>query len=183
MGERTAGRARFDPSRFYGVSCRRLLPRTLPGWVLIVLILALLASQTSLFLIVSKDRSASNEIVDLYRLNERAFWLAKLMAPLSAPERARIGTELADSTIVVNLSSLPAVGAPIASNDTLAELEDIIFARLSKLGVEDVRVRLEDPGKQDGQGQTAAEPTADSGEVEEDLSEIASDFREVFGNR
>ncbi len=176
MAERPPGRARFDPSRFYGVSGRRLLPRTLPGWVLIVLILALLASQTSLFLIVSKDRSASNEIVDLYRLNERAFWLAKLMAPLSAPERSRIGTELADSTIVVNLSSLPAVGAPVASNDTLAELEDIIFARLSKLGIEDVRVRLEDPGKQEGPGQAAAEPTPDSGEVEEDLSEIASDF-------
>jgi signal transduction histidine kinase len=154
----------------------RLLPRTLAAWVLILLVGVLLASQTSLFWIVSRDRSASNEIVDLYRLNERAYWLAKLMAPISPEERAHIGTELADSTIVINLSALPAVGAPVASTDTLAELEDIIFARLSKFGVQDARVRLDDPGQPEMQSLPATEPSADTGDVEEDLTEIASDF-------
>jgi signal transduction histidine kinase len=160
-----------------GIPRRRLLPRTLAGWVLIVLIGVLLATQTSLFLIVSRDRLASNEIVDFYRLNERAFGLAKLMAPLSATERARISTELADSTVVVNLSALPAVGSAVASTDTLAELEDILYARLAKYGVEDARVRLDEPHLQNAVSpQPLADPGNDTGKVEEDLSEMARDF-------
>ncbi|NEJ02635.1 osmolarity sensor protein EnvZ [Rhizobium leguminosarum] len=155
---------------------RRLLPRTLPAWLLIILITVLLASQTTLFLIMSRDRVTSSEIVDLYRLNERAFWLAKLLSPHGMGERKRLSSELADSTVVVNLSSLPGVGSPVATTDTLAELEDILVARLSRFNVQDARVRL-DPPLADA-ATTAAKDVAvdEAGEVEEDLSEVASDF-------
>ncbi|MDP9813570.1 signal transduction histidine kinase [Rhizobium tibeticum] len=153
----------------------RFLPRTLPAWLIIILIGTLLVSQTTLFVIMSRNRVASSEIVDLYRLNERAVWLAKLMSPLSSDERRTISGELADSTVVVNLSSIPAVGAPVADTDTLAELEDILVARLGKFGVQDARVRIDEPNTR------SVSPPVDTtlqepGQVEEDLSEIARDF-------
>lgn len=156
-------------------TARRLIPRTLPAWVLIVLIAVLLVSQTSLFVIMSRDRVASNETVDFYRINERAFWLAKLMTPLSPEERKRISGELTDPTVVLTLSSSPGVALIAASSDPLAELEDILSAQLSRFGIEDVRVRLEEPQLPDATARRAQNPDQTS-DVQENLSEIASDF-------
>ncbi len=153
----------------------RFLPRTLPAWLLIVLIGTLLVSQTTLFMIMARNRVSSSEIVDLYRMNERAVWLAKLMSPLSAEERKHLSGELADSTVVVSLSSLPAVGTQVAATDTLAEVEDILVARLTKFGVADARVRLDEPNTT-GTSPPADAAVQDTGEVEEDLSEVARDF-------
>ena len=154
---------------------RRLIPRTLPAWVLIVLIAVLLVSQTSLFVIMSRDRVLSNETVDFYRINEHAFWLAKLMAPLPPEERRRLGGELVDSTVILSLSSSPDAVSTIEKEDPLSELEDVMSARLSRFAVDEVRVRLEEPQS----AVVATQKTQDGddiSEVEENLSEIASDF-------
>ncbi len=158
------------------VAQRRFLPRTLPAWLIIIMIGTLLVSQTTLFAIMSRNRVASSEIVDLYRLNERAVWLAKLMSPLSPEERVQVGSELSDPTVVVSLSSVPAVGAPVAATDTLAELEDILVARLGKFEVQDARVRVDEPADTRGASPSADAAAQDPGQVEEDLSEVARDF-------
>lgn len=160
---------------FGWLAARRLIPRTLPAWVLIVLIAVLLVSQTSLFAIMSRDRILSNETIDFYRINERAFWLAKLMAPRPPEERRRLSGGIADSTVVLSLSSSPGVVSGIEPDDPLSEFEDILSTRLSGFSVNDVRVRLEEPQSPMTITQGLQGPT-DVGEVEENLSEIASDF-------
>ena len=134
----------------------------------------LLASQTASFVIISRERLASSEIVDLYRLNERAFSLVKIMAPLDVPERKRVSGELTDSTMVVNLSAVPAVTADIASTDKLAELEDILVGRLSRFGIVDARVRLNEPQGNNNKADPAS--LSEAGDVEADLSIVAADF-------
>ncbi|HEY0123693.1 MAG TPA: histidine kinase dimerization/phospho-acceptor domain-containing protein, partial [Rhizobium sp.] len=154
----------------------RLIPRTLPAWVLIILIAVLLVSQTTSFLIMSRDRLASSEVVDLYSLNERAFWLAKLLGPLNAEERRRVSTEIADSTVVVNLSTLPAINTNVSPSDKLAELEDILVSRLSRFDVVDARVRLDPPGPVDVSTTVVSDGNDNTGQIEEDLTEVARDF-------
>jgi len=58
---------------------RRFLPQTLPVWVLLIVIAGLLISQVATLYIVSRDRAAANDEVDLYRLNDRAYSLVQLM--------------------------------------------------------------------------------------------------------
>lgn len=155
---------------------KKLIPRTLPAWVLIILVAVLVVSQTMSFLIMSRDRTANNEITDLYRLNERAFALAKLMAPLSGEERRRISNEVTDSTVVVNVSALSAIATAISPSDRFAELEDILVSRLSRFNVVDARVRLDPPGPVDANTTVIGDGDDDSGNVEEDLTEVARDF-------
>ena len=66
---------------------RWFLPQSLPVWVLLIVIAGLLTSQISTLSIVSRDRVASNDVVDLYRLNDRAFSLAQLMYAATPEER------------------------------------------------------------------------------------------------
>ena len=54
---------------------RRFLPQTLPAWVLLIVIAGLMLSQVTTLYIVARDRVAANGVVDLYRLNERAYSL------------------------------------------------------------------------------------------------------------
>lgn len=158
---------------------KRLFPRTLPAWVLIIVIGALLATQVAFFSIVATDRAESDEIVELYRLNERALWLVKLLSSADGSERKSISGSLTNSTFAVNVSQAPAVSPSVASDETLAELEDIMVARLGRYGIVDAKVRL-DPAKLKS---TGADPLLtsipDAGEVENDLMTLAQDFNET----
>ncbi|TCV72593.1 ATP-binding protein [Neorhizobium sp. S3-V5DH] len=157
------------------LTSKRLIPRTLPAWVLIVLVAVLLVSQTSAFVIMSRDRMMSNETIDFYRINERTFWLAKLMAPLSPDERRRLSSEMVDSTGVLSLSASPGVASAVDPHDPLAELEDILSARLARFGIDEVRFKLEESHSPTAANQRM-QSTDEISEVEENLSEIASDF-------
>jgi hypothetical protein len=66
---------------------RRFLPQTLPVWVLLIVIAGLLISQVATLYIVSRDRAAANDEVDLYRLNDRAFSLVQLMHTATPEQR------------------------------------------------------------------------------------------------
>ncbi|RUY86456.1 osmolarity sensor protein EnvZ, partial [Mesorhizobium sp. M7A.F.Ca.CA.003.01.2.1] len=77
---------------------RRFLPQTLPVWVLLIVIAGLLISQVATLYIVSRDRAAANDVVDLYRLNDRAFSLVQLMHDASPDERKATATGLFNST-------------------------------------------------------------------------------------
>jgi len=156
---------------------KRFFPNALPAWLLIILIASLAILQVVFLHTVSQDRAESDQTAELYRLNERASWLVKLLYPAPENERERIAASLANSAFVVNVSPDAFVPSPIASDDTLAELEDILVGRLARYGVVDARVRL-DPAQT--QPAPPAEPSkaarSDLGEVEGDLISLASDF-------
>lgn len=154
---------------------RRFLPQTLPVWVLLIVIAGLLISQVATLYIVSRDRAAANDEVDLYRLNDRAFSLVQLMHAATPEQRKLTASGLFNATYALTVSDTPAVTSSIAGDDELAELEDILVGRLSKFGITDARVRR-DPAthEADVPGRTVAGP--DIGQVERDLLVLAADF-------
>jgi signal transduction histidine kinase len=153
---------------------RRVLPQTLPVWVLLIVIAGLLISQITTLYIVSRDRAAANGVVDLYRLNDRAFSLVQLMHAASPEARKATASGLSNATYALTVSDTPAVTSSIAGDDELAELEDILVGRLSKFGITDARVRR-DPATREADDGGAIEGR-DIGEVERDLLVLAADF-------
>lgn len=148
---------------------KRLLPQTMPGWILLIVISGLLIAQTATFTIMSRDQRAANETVELYRINERAFSLVKLLSSASSDQERRDLINVLDETREeMTVTNSPGVRSPIASNDSLAELEDIMTSRLARFGVTEARVRIDPPGAINAAG---VNPSADSdsGEVERDL--------------
>ena len=154
---------------------RRFLPQTLPVWVLLIVIAGLLISQVATLYIVSRDRAAANDVVDLYRLNDRAFSLVQLMHDATPEERKAIASGLFNATYALTVSDTPAVTSSIAGDDELAELEDILVGRLSKFGITDARVRR-DPATQEADAPGGVVPNKDVGQVERDLLVLAADF-------
>jgi signal transduction histidine kinase len=154
---------------------RRFLPQTLPVWVLLIVIAGLLISQIATLYIVSRDRAATNDVVDLYRLNNRAFSLVQLMHAATPEERKVTASGLFDASYALTVSDTPAVTSSIAGDDELAELEDILVGRLSKFGITDARVRRDPATREaDDAGGSAAGP--DIGQMERDLLVLAADF-------
>ncbi|MCV3207075.1 ATP-binding protein [Mesorhizobium sp. YC-39] len=154
---------------------RRILPQTLPVWVLLIVIAGLLISQVATLYIVSRDRAAANDVVDLYRLNDRAFSLVQLMHDAAPEERKAIASGLSNATYALTVSDTPAVISSIAGDDELAELEDILVGRLSKFGVTDARVRR-DPATREADDAGGQVDHRDLGQVERDLLVLAADF-------
>lgn len=154
---------------------RRIFPQTLPAWLLVIVIAGLLASQVATLFIVSRDRAASDEIADLYRLNDRAYTLAQLMHAAAPEERQRLAVGLSNANYALTVSSSPVVSSPIAADDQLAELEDIIVSRLSKFGVVEARVRR-DPSSSYFPRHGEQPDGNDIGNVERDLLSLASSF-------
>ncbi|BAV47373.1 two-component sensor histidine kinase [Mesorhizobium loti] len=153
---------------------RRLLPQTLPAWVLLIVIAGLLISQVATLYIVARDRAVANDVVDLYRLNDRAFSLVQLMSSATPEERKATAAGLFNSTYALTVSDTPAVTSSIAGDDELAELEDILVGRLSKFGVTDARVRRDPATREADDASTVSGP--DIGQVERDLLVLAADF-------
>ncbi|TGP19081.1 MULTISPECIES: ATP-binding protein [unclassified Mesorhizobium] len=154
---------------------RRFLPQTLPVWVLLIVIAGLMISQIATLYIVSRDRAAANDVVDLYRLNDRAFSLVQLMHDATPEERKATASGLFNATYALTVSETPAVTSSIAGDDQLAELEDILVGRLSKFGITDARVRR-DPATQEVDAPEGEVMNKDVGQVERDLLVLAADF-------
>ncbi|MGX5850127.1 ATP-binding protein [Mesorhizobium sp. PL10] len=154
---------------------RRLLPQTLPVWVLLIVIAGLLISQVATLYIVSRDRAVANDEVDLYRLNDRAYSLVQLMHDDTPEQRKLTASGLFNATYALTVSDTPAVTSSIAGDDELAELEDILVGRLSKFGITDARVRR-DPASQAASAPGGVVLTKDVGAVERDLLGLAASF-------
>ena len=151
-----------------------ILPRSLPGWVLLIVISGLLAIQISTLSIVSRERVASNNVLDLLRLSDRALLLTKLMYMEKPEQRTRMAAELSVPPHVMTTSDSSAITSSIPADDEMAELEDIIVGRLSRYGVEDARL-----GRELGQAHpspNAVQRSEAMGSVERELLDLSSDI-------
>lgn len=155
---------------------RRLFPRTLAAWVLLILVAMLLASQTVLFVILSRSQIAASQEIDLYRLNERVLRLAELTWTLSPSERIEISSEAGDSTTLVRVSDLPAVTSQASADNTLSELEGLLTGRLERFDVGKVRVQLHAPQTLVDSRAPATAVSPQEGELESGLSEVNQAF-------
>ncbi len=76
---------------------KRFLPQSLPSWILLILIAGLLTMQIATLSIVSRDRAENNNMLELFRLNERAYTLAKALYAAPEPERKRLASALSNT--------------------------------------------------------------------------------------
>lgn len=155
-----------------------LLPRSLPAWVLLIVIAGLLAIQVSTLSIVARERAASNNILDLFRLNDRALSLVRLTYAATPEERKTVAAGLSVPPYAVTMSDTPAITTTIPSDDEMAEMEDIIVGRLSKYGVQDARVRRETATDAESSPHRPRAPQQqeDIGSIERELLELSADF-------
>jgi signal transduction histidine kinase len=154
---------------------RRFVPQTLPVWVLLIVIAGLLVSQVTTLFLVARDRAASSDVVDYYRLNDRAFAVVQLLYAATPEAREGMVTGLSNSGYALSVSDRPVVATSIAQDDELAELEDILVGRLTKFGVTEARVRR-DPAVLAERTPGRTPPDSDVGAVEKDLLALTAGF-------
>ena len=101
---------------------KRFLPQSLPSWILLILIAGLLTTQVATLSIVSRDRTERNDVLELFRLSERAYTLVKVLYAAPGPERKQLAAALSNSANPLSMSDQPAVTSVIAADDSLAEI-------------------------------------------------------------
>ncbi|WP_265974738.1 ATP-binding protein [Brucella intermedia] len=149
-------------------------PRSLPSWLLTILISGLLITQIATLWIVSQDRKEANYALELFRLSERATSLVKLLNTTPVSDWNSLASRLASSGQGLTITAQPDVPTVLASEEDLAELEDVLVARLARYGVIDARIRRDKLAH--GPHATVV-PTADSGDigdVEKQINDLAA---------
>jgi signal transduction histidine kinase len=160
---------------------KRFLPQSLPSWILLILIAGLLTTQVATLSIVSRDRTESNDVLELFRLSERAYTLVKVLYAAPGPERKQLAAALSNSANPLSMSDQPAVTSVIAADDSLAELEDVLVARLQEFGVTDARIRRVSARVPTNTAPGPGAPDPDAGLIERQLSALAEDFSQSDG--
>ena len=160
----------------------RYLPQSLPSWILLILITGLLISQVATLSIVWHDRTENTEIVEFFRLNERAHTFAKVLSAAPAAQRRQLVIAFSNAANQMTLSNEPLVKSAIAADDSLAELEDVLVAQLQEFGVTDARIRRVSAEAVNGSASTSGvEDDPDAGLVERQLSDLGEDFSQSDG--
>ena len=144
----------------------RLWPRSLPSWILLIVVLALALAQGATLVSVTREITRANRATDLFQLGDRTLALARELQGRPASQREIFLDNIKDTTISGGFDSKPAIASVVAADDELAELEDLLMARLSTEGVLDLRIDRRAPEKSD--------PAADAGQPETDaISDVA----------
>jgi signal transduction histidine kinase len=156
---------------------KRLFPQTLPAWVLLILIAGLLITQVTTLYFIIEQRRASNNLLELFRLSDRAYSLVKLMYSATPEDRTRLAKGLANPNYLVTVSDTPLITSAIPPDDNLAELEDVIVGRLSKFGVLEARIYRRSANPEIVERTTSSETSPDDmGEIEKEFLGLANDI-------
>ena len=155
---------------------KRLFPQTLPAWILLILIAGLLVTQVTTLYFIVEQRRASNNLLELFRLSDRAYSLVKLMYSATPEDRARLARGLANPNYLVTVSDTPLITSAIPSDDDLAELEDVVVSRLSKFGVLEARIYRKSAGPAASREAPDIASPDDVGEIEKEFLDLANDI-------
>ena len=151
------------------------LTRPGPGWLIITIIIALLTLEITVLGVAARAVSQSSRASDLMHLIERVDGAMRAVGS-SSPTDLESTVKLLDQIAPgVTLDRAPAVKDPVASDDALAETEDILLNSLASRGVRELRI-AEDESPLSDDGPMAAFTTSDPGPVEEVLTEFSSGY-------
>ena len=154
---------------------RKLLPKSGPAWLILITIGALVILQIVTLAMAVYAASDSSRTADLLRLGERISGVMRAVhdAPSGSPEAAIASLNAA--SLSVSIGKAPAVTDLVAADDELAELEDILLAKVASLGAIDLRVA--EVGDRNTFGSIfATTESNEPGPVENDLSQLSSAF-------
>lgn len=149
-------------------------PRSLPSWLLTILISGLLITQIATLWIVSQDRKEANNALELFRLSERATSLVKLLNTTPVGDWNSLASRLASSGQGITITTQPDVPTVLASEEDLAELEDVLVARLARYGVIDARIRRDKLAHGPHAALVQITDSGDIGDVEKQINDIAA---------
>ncbi|MFQ0814010.1 osmolarity sensor protein EnvZ [Brucella anthropi] len=149
-------------------------PRSLPSWLLTILISGLLITQIATLWIVSQDREDANNALELFRLSERATALVKLLSTTPLGDWNNLAVRLTNSGQAITITAQPDVPSVLASEDDLAELEDVLVARLARYGVIDARIRRNKLAHGLHAALAQNPDNVDMGDVEKQINDLAA---------
>ena len=149
---------------------RRLLPDSLAAWALLIVIGGLVVAEVATVGVILQSRVLNSRMNTFFHLAERVSSLSRAIATEPVPNRADLAEALSTPTLAVTVGSRPIAASSGASDDEIAELEDVLQTRLSDSGVTEVDV---------GRGPATIDsdaipepPGEDAGPVERFLTEV-----------
>lgn len=155
----------------------RFIPRLFPAWVLVLLVLSFVGLQALTLTMASIFAAESTRTADLLRLAERTTSIVRTIAAQPVAPPARFLDEFRSATLAASIDGHAAIASPVATNDELAELEDILLAKLSSYGAKDLRIAKRSPRKAGQRSALFSNPDpSDAGPVEVGLSELSEDL-------
>src|SRR5690606_32082959 len=149
-------------------------PRSLPSWLITILISGLVITQIATLWIVSQDRKDANNALELFRLSERATSLVKLLNTTPPGDWNSLASRLASSGQGITITARPDVPTVLASEEDLAELEDVLVARLARYGVIDARISRDKLALGAHAAVVQTTDSSDIGDVEKQINDLAA---------
>ncbi len=149
---------------------RRFLPDSLAAWALLIVIGGLVIAEVATVGVILQNRALNARMNVFFHLAERVSSLSRAIASEPVQSRADLADALSTPTLQVTVGVKPIATSKGASDDEIAELEDVLQTRLGDSGVTEVDVGrgpvVTDPGA------VADLPGDDAGPVERFLSDI-----------
>lgn len=157
---------------------RRFLPDSLAAWALLIVIGGLVIAEMATVGVILQNRAVNARMNVFFHLAERVWSLSRAIAAEPVASRSELAEALSTPTLQVAVDTRPIATSKGASDDEIAELEDVLQTRLGDSGVTEVDV---------GRGSVVANPSTmadpasdDGGPVERFLSDIEQ--RYAFGD-
>lgn len=119
---------------------KRLLPNSIAGWIILVVITGLVASQAFAIAIHYDSRREAQTILENVRIAERVVTLTRLISLISAEQRPDIVRSVSRPTLIVTWEPNSAVDADEPRNLKTQLLTDVIAERQENLGLRDIEV-------------------------------------------
>ena len=119
---------------------RRLLPDSIAGWVILVVITGLVASQVIAIAIHYDSRREAQTIIENVRIAERVITLTRLIGLITPEQRPDIVRSVSRPSLIVTWEPNSAVDATDPSNDKTQLLTDVIAERQENLGLRSIQV-------------------------------------------
>jgi signal transduction histidine kinase len=119
---------------------RRLLPDSIAGWVILVVITGLVASQVIAIAIHYDSRREAQTILENVRIAERVITLTRLIGLISPEQRPDIVRSVSRPSLIVTWEPNSAVDATDPGNMKTQLLTDVIADRQENLGLRNIQV-------------------------------------------
>ncbi len=153
---------------------RRFFPDSLAAWALLILIGGLAIAEVATLTAILQNRDLNNRMTGFFHLSERVSSMARAIANEPTASRKALAASLSSDTLAVSVDPAAAAEGSDGDDAELAELEDILLARLSNSGIVDVNVQRN--VSDDTSVDTDDSVDAKAGPVERFLSEIGQRY-------
>ncbi|WP_421692695.1 ATP-binding protein [Aestuariivirga sp.] len=153
----------------------KTLLRPGPGWLIITVVVALFTLEITALSVATHVVAQNSRAADLLRLLERVDGAMRAIKLAPAADRQATVKLLDQLAPGVSLGKAPLVNDPVASDDELAETEDILLSSVAARGAIELRV-AEDNSGGGTRNPMSSISSQDPGPVETGLTRLSSSY-------